>query len=168
MFFPFPRGPRPFAPIFSSPLRSEIDERLFERRHRVARVHQWLAEASAVPISYAMLSRYKKWVAKERPSLDEDVRVREVGKDLAYLDRVIRLGQDTLDSGLCVRPSEALRAVELRANILERFPDLSGDREKQYQAALQTFADTVMRVVSPEQLNEIRAIFDLMFGPDPE
>lgn len=154
--FALSRGPRPFAAIFVHPLRSEIDERLFVRHQKVARVHQWLDEVSDVKVSYATLNRYRKWRISEGMRENSDLRSAEVRKDLAYLEEIVRLSRSTLDAGVLVRPSEAMRAVELRANLLERFPDASGEREARHESELRRLADAVKSVVSEDQLRLIR------------
>ncbi len=161
-------GPRPFTRILSSPFRDEIDQRLFDRRQTVARVHRWLTENSAVPISYAMLNRYKAWGLSERANEPQDVRQEELSKDLAYLGEVIRLGRDTLQQGLLVRPGEVMRAVELRSNILERFPDLSGERQQRDREAMAVFAQAVLQIVTEEQRLELAALLDQAFGSTEE
>jgi len=74
-------------------LKAKIVERLFELSHRAAAVHRWLSAASAVPATYTMLNRYdKRWVTVEQEEADDDLRLRERQRDLAYLNRDVQVG----------------------------------------------------------------------------
>jgi hypothetical protein len=144
----------PFQTILKSPHLADIDERLFQLRQSVLSVHRWLTEELEVDdITYATLNRYKN-ARREDNSLG-DVRKAEVLKDVKYLSRVIKLGGATLDAGLAVRPSEAMRAIELRAQLLAQFPDATEERLKVAQHELKLAVDCVLTVVTEEQRLEI-------------
>jgi hypothetical protein len=145
-------GPRPYESILVCPHKKEIDERLFVRRLPVRKVHRWLTDDMAVKtISYATLNRYRNAEALIRCEDDEDLRRAELKRDLKYLGMVVKRGRKALDEGLLVRPAEAIRAVEMRSQLLALFGDGGEKAEKRHQAQLQRVASAVLSVVSEEQ-----------------
>jgi hypothetical protein len=149
-------GPRPYEPIITSPHRAEIDERLFEQKHSVRSVHKWISEELGVAdISYVTLTRYRNAQLNAGRGSDGERRRTEVLRDLKYLGAIVKLGKVTLDAGLAVRPSEAMRAIELRSQLLSTFPDATKERDTRYQALLAQFAEIVREVITEEQRQEI-------------
>lgn len=145
-------GPPAYQTIVTSPHRQEIDERLFTQRESALSVHRWIVEELAVTnITYASLNRYKNARLKLTADDEGDLRKAEIIRDLRYLSSVIRLGKGTLQAGLAVRPSEAMRAIELRANLLTLFPDASPRRENEIIAEFERFVNVVRDHTTPEQ-----------------
>src|SRR4051812_48094522 len=119
-----PPGPKPYAAILESPHRSQIDERLFTQRHSARSVWHWLtSELGVESISYVTLTRYKNSSIGDRSKPLEDVRREEVLKDLEVLGAIVQRGEEALEAGYLPRMSELLKAIELRAQLLARFPD---------------------------------------------
>ncbi len=149
-------GPRPYESILTSPQKKDIDDRLFVRRQPVRKVHRWLTDEMAVTtISYATLNRYRNAEAIIRSEDDEDLRRAELKRDLAYLRLVVKRGRKALEEGLMVRPTEAMRAVEMRSHILALFGDAGEKAEKRHRAQLELVRSAVLSVVSEEQRLEI-------------
>ncbi len=165
-------GRRPFAPIINSPHQAVIDEKLFSQRQPVLKVHKWLVDTFNIDtISYQMLNRYKKSRALATGRAPNDARRREVRRDLKYLGEVIKRAKAALEEGLFIRPADAIQAIQLRARLLEAFPDLSDEREEMFKATLQRTTEAVLKVVTDEQRLKIMALLqdgNETPGPDVE
>lgn len=158
-------GPRPYESILTSPHKNDIDDRLFVRRLPVRKVHRWLTDELAVTsISYATLNRYKISRSSIKGDGDADLRRAELKRDLSYLGRVVKGGKLALEQGLLVRPSEAMRAVELRTRILAEFPDSNEELGKRHKEEIMAFGNIVLGVVSEEQRIAIGAALARHFG----
>ena len=147
-------GPKPFAAILRSPHRPEIDHRLLELQQPVKHVHHWLTEELRVTgISYPTLTRYKKFRMASPESFD---RTDELRRDLDALDVVVQRGRAAMvESGLLPRPGEVVKAIELRASLLERFPDLTARVQEEANEAMKRLTNAVLEVVTDEQRQEI-------------
>ncbi|MBE0611217.1 MAG: hypothetical protein IH609_17680 [Dehalococcoidia bacterium] len=158
-------GPRAYESILTSPHKADIDERLFIRRQPVRKVHRWLTDELAVTsISYATLNRYKNAQSSIKGDGDADLRRAELKRDLSYLGRVVKGGKVALQQGLLVRPSEAIRAVELRTRILAEFPDSNEELGKRHKEETRALADIILGVVSEEQRVAIVTALDRHFN----
>ena len=165
-------GRRPYSSIISSQHKDSIDDKLFAKRQSVLKVHRWLVnEMDVDTITYQTLNRYRNNRLLTTEGVPDDTRRREVRRDLKYLAEVVKRGKAALAEGLFIRPADAIQAIQLRARLLEAFPDVSGEREAAMNANFKRTIDEVLKVVTNEQRLEIMSLiraWDAPSGTDVE
>jgi hypothetical protein len=145
-------GPTAYKSILLSPHKTEIDRRLFTQRWPVLKVMTWLTDDLHVSdITYATLNRYKNSRNALTTADSSDIRRKEVKRDLKFLSEVVKRGATDMRAGVAVRPSEAMKAIELRSHLLASFPDVSEEREDALIAMNRLLLEAVVAVCSEEQ-----------------
>jgi hypothetical protein len=154
-FLTLSRGPRPYQAILSSPHRQEIDTLLFEEKCPVREVYRRIQDLGDTEVSYVTLTRYKNARLKESERSDSELRFEEVRRDVETLGRIIDKGLEMLDAGWTPRMAEMLRAIELRGNLLQQFPDASESMKHAARRQLEDVIEVIKDVISEEQRREI-------------
>lgn len=150
-------GPKAFSKIRNCPLKDEIDRRLFEAHESTASVHRWLQEHGQNAISYATLHRYANSRQGVQVGAPSD-RLAHLERTLKTLDQFIRAARRALnDRASTFRPSDLLRAMELKKEILTQFPDLTDQRVAEVVRVQETFTQMVLEVITEDQRERLRA-----------
>jgi hypothetical protein len=158
-----PPGRVPFQPIVTSPYKPDIDVLLFQKQLPVRDVWRWLEDKGVTTISYIMLTRYRKEHLERIGQARDAQQDHDLRRDFDTLEAIIKRGQEALADGWTPRMSELLKAIELRAHLATRFPDLQPTARDKLAAELARYVDIINKYMTPEQA---KAIMQEVMGDD--
>jgi len=154
------RQKAPFMPIVQSAHKIQIDEKLFRDHLPVSQVHDWLLDQNDDSISYMMLYRYfKKHEVSVLEGVVQENAQEHVQRNWDVLNNIIERFAKQLEGDALIRAGDALAAVKMVNDLLEKHGGIPGSQQVQAEAKrrMNLLVDIVLGIVSSDQRELIAA-----------